>query len=212
MVLEQIKELSPRTYEDANDLVHFVDSLVGKDDPSFENLEAALRSFMLVKHAKSKLNPASTYLSNLLSDIELLVGANAIVAQAEIVHAKGNLDAARPVLDWMKNSQEALEEASEAVEEQGAGSASMPSSGAQSCQSISNLAPRRSAKYTTFRRTTMWRKCILSRTQLPTASSSSQRTSAPISAIWTTSWTMRRGPGRFSSFISATRDLLISPS
>jgi hypothetical protein len=41
MVLEQVKELSPRTYEDANDLVHFVDSLEGKDDPSFEDLEAA---------------------------------------------------------------------------------------------------------------------------------------------------------------------------
>ncbi|KAF8269393.1 transmembrane GTPase fzo1 [Lactarius quietus] len=123
MVLEQIKELSPRTYEDANDLVHFVDSLVGKDDPSFEELEASLRSFVLVKRAKSKLNPASTYLSNLLSDIELLVGANAIVAQAEILHAKGDLDAARPVLERMKNSREALEEALEAVEEQGASSA-----------------------------------------------------------------------------------------
>ena len=123
MVLEQIKELSPRTYEDANDLVHFVDSLVGKDDPSFEDLEASLRSFVLVKRAKSKLNPASTYLSNLLSDIELLVGANAIVAQAEIVHAKGDLDAVRPVLERMKNSREALEEALEAVEEQGARSA-----------------------------------------------------------------------------------------
>lgn len=124
MVLEQVKELSPRTYEDANDLVHFVDSLEGKDDPSFEDLEAALRSFVLVKRAKSKLNPASTYLSNIISDIELLVGANAIVAQAEIAHAKGDLDAVRPVLERMKNSREALEEALEAVEEQGAGSAS----------------------------------------------------------------------------------------
>ena len=124
MVLEQIKELSPRTYEDADDLVHFVDSLVGKDDPSFEDLEASLRSFVLVKRSKSKLNPASTYLSNLLSDVELLVGANAIVAQAEIVHAKGDLDAARPVLERMKNSREALEESLEAVEEQGARSAS----------------------------------------------------------------------------------------
>ena len=124
MVLEQIKELSPRTYEDADDLVHFVDSLVGKDHPSFEGLETSLRSFVLVKRSKSKLNPASTYLSNLLSDIELLVGANAIVAQAEIAHAKGDLDAVRPVLERMKNSREALEEALEAVEEQGARSAS----------------------------------------------------------------------------------------
>ena len=124
MVLEQIKELSPCTYEDASHLVHFVDSLIGKDESSFEDLEASLRSFVLVKRAKSKLNPASTYLCHLLSDIELLVGANAIVAQAEIVRAKSDLDAARPVLERMKNSREVLEDALEAVEEQGARSTS----------------------------------------------------------------------------------------
>ena len=123
MVLEQIKELSPRTYEDAGDLVHFVDSLIGKDDPSFEELQASLRSFVLFKRSKSKLNPASTYLSNLLADIELLVGANAIVAEAEIAHAKGDLDAVRPILERMKNNREVLEEALEAVEEQGVSSA-----------------------------------------------------------------------------------------
>jgi len=86
---------------------------------SVEDLEAALRFFVLVKRAKSKLNPASTYLSNIISDIELLVGANAIVAQAEIVHAKGDLDVVRPVLERMRKSWEALEEALEAVEEHG---------------------------------------------------------------------------------------------
>ena len=60
----------------------------------------------------------------MLSDIELLVGANAIVAQAEIVRAKSDLDAARPVLERMKNSREVLEDALEAVEEQGAHSTS----------------------------------------------------------------------------------------
>jgi mitofusin len=124
MVLDQIREFSPRTYDDANDLVHFVDSLVGKDDPSFEDLEASLRSFVLGKRAKSKLYPAATYLSNLLSDIELLVGANAIVAQEEIMRAKGDLNAALPVLERMKCSRQVLEDALEAVEEQGARSAS----------------------------------------------------------------------------------------
>ncbi|KAI9507785.1 hypothetical protein F5148DRAFT_980885 [Russula earlei] len=124
MVLEQIRELSPRTYEDANDLVHFVDSLAGNDDRSFEDLEGSLRSFVLFKRAKSKLNPVSTYLSNLLSDIELLVGANAIVAQEEIVRAKSDLDVALPVLDRMKTSRGVLEDALEVVEEQGAHEAS----------------------------------------------------------------------------------------
>ncbi|KAH9987108.1 hypothetical protein BJV77DRAFT_1061678 [Russula vinacea] len=111
LVLDQIREVSPRSYDDANDLVHFVDSLVSKDDPSFEDLEASLRSFVLGKRAKSKLNPASTYLSNLLSDIELLVG--------DIVRAKGDLDTALPVLERMKSSRQVVEDALEAVEEQG---------------------------------------------------------------------------------------------
>jgi mitofusin len=97
---------------------------LGKDDPSFEDLEALLQSFVLGKHAKSKLNPAMTYLSNLLSDIELLVGSNAIVAQEEIVHAKGDLNAALPVLERMKSSRQVLEDTLEAVEEQSACSAS----------------------------------------------------------------------------------------
>ncbi|KAI0265542.1 hypothetical protein BC834DRAFT_877390 [Gloeopeniophorella convolvens] len=119
MVLEQIKTLSPRTYDDAEDLVHFVDSLLGKDEPSFEDLEASLRSFVLVKRAKSKLTPASTYLSNLLADIELLVSANAIVAQAEAVRARSDLEAARPVLERMKNSRQAVEDGLESIEEDG---------------------------------------------------------------------------------------------
>jgi mitofusin len=124
VVLDQIREVSPRTYDVADDLVHFVDSLMGKDDPSFEDLEASLRSFVLNKRAKSKLNPAFTYLSNLLSDIELLVGTNAIVAQEEIVRAKGDLDAVLPVLERMKGSRQVLEDELEAVEEQGACSTS----------------------------------------------------------------------------------------
>ena len=51
--MEQIKELSPRTYEDANDLVHFVDtvSVFGRSslNQAFDALELALRSFVLLK-------------------------------------------------------------------------------------------------------------------------------------------------------------------
>ena len=124
VVLDQIREVSPRTYDNAHDLVHFVDSQVSEEDPSFEDLEASLRSFVLGKRAKSKLNPVSTYLSNLLSDIELLVGSNAIVAQEDIVRAKGDLDAVLPVLERMKSSRQVLDDALETVEEEGARSAS----------------------------------------------------------------------------------------
>ncbi|KAI0629816.1 hypothetical protein C8Q77DRAFT_1201214 [Trametes polyzona] len=122
LVLEQIKQLSPRTYEDAEDLVHFVDSQHALHEPtdSFNNLESSLRSFVLVKRSKSKLAPASTYLTKLLSDVDLLVGANAIVAQTELDRAQNDLQRVRPVLEKMKNGRELLEESLESVEDLGA--------------------------------------------------------------------------------------------
>lgn len=124
LVLEQIKQLSPRTYEDAEDLVHFVDSAAALQpytaNPAFDDLESSLRSFVLVKRSKSKLLPASTYLSNLLKDIDLLVGANAIVAQSELDRAQQDLNRARPVLEKMKDGREVLEDGLETVEELGA--------------------------------------------------------------------------------------------
>lgn len=122
LILDQIKQLSPRTYDDAEDLVHFVDSAAAlrTGTESFDNLEASLRSFVLVKRSKSKLTPATTYLAHLLSDVDLLVGANAIVAQAELDRARADLDRSRPVLEKMKNGRDVLEESLENVEEAGA--------------------------------------------------------------------------------------------
>ncbi|KAI0035221.1 hypothetical protein K488DRAFT_43802 [Vararia minispora EC-137] len=120
IILEQIREFSPRTYEEADDLVHFVDSVSGIDSVAFEALEASLRSFVLVKRAKSKLNPASTYLSHLLSDVDLLVGANRLVAQAELERARDDVSRVRPVLEKMKNCRDLLEDSLEQVEEDSA--------------------------------------------------------------------------------------------
>ncbi|KAI0312821.1 transmembrane GTPase fzo1 [Amylostereum chailletii] len=120
LVLEQIQEFSPRTFDDAEDLVHFVDSAHGTDSAAFENMESALRSFVLVKRAKSKLNPVSNYLSHLLTDVDLLVGANAIVAQNELSRALDDLNRARPILEKMKSCRELLEDTLEVIEEEGA--------------------------------------------------------------------------------------------
>ncbi|KAF9068562.1 hypothetical protein BDP27DRAFT_1363982 [Rhodocollybia butyracea] len=128
LVLEQIKQLSPRTYENADDLVHFVDSAAALQpytaSPTFDDLESSLRSFVLVKRSKSKLHPVSTYLNNLLGDIELLAGANAIVANAELEQAKESLAQVKPVLEKMKKGCEFLDEGLEMVEEEGANGAS----------------------------------------------------------------------------------------
>ncbi|KZT69580.1 hypothetical protein DAEQUDRAFT_726562 [Daedalea quercina L-15889] len=122
LVLQQIKELSPATYDDAEELVHFVDSAsaIENGSPAFDQLESSLRSFVLVKRSKSKLAPASTYLRHILSDVDLLVGANAIVAESELKRAREDLDRSRPVLEKMKNGRQALEDSLESVEEEGA--------------------------------------------------------------------------------------------
>ncbi|TFK20408.1 transmembrane GTPase fzo1 [Coprinopsis marcescibilis] len=123
LVLEQIKQLSPRTYDDAEDLVHFVDSaaaLQPSANPAFDDLESSLRSFVLVKRSKSKLHPVATYLANLLSDVELLASANNVVAEADIQRARDDLSEKRPVLEKMKKSRDLLENSLESVEEEGA--------------------------------------------------------------------------------------------
>jgi mitofusin len=128
LVLEQIEQLSPRTYQDAADLVHFVDSASALQpftaNPAFDDLESSLRSFVLVKRSKSKLHPVSTYLSHLLSDVDFLAKTNAFVSQAELERAICDLERARPILTKMKNGQETFELTLESIEEEGAGSAS----------------------------------------------------------------------------------------
>ncbi|KAK7054383.1 mitofusin [Paramarasmius palmivorus] len=129
LVLEQIKELSPRTWKDAQDLVHFVDSAAALQpytaNPSFDDLESSLRSFVLVKRSKSKLQPVTTFLNNLLCDIDILAGANAIVANSELEQANAELSQVKPVLEKMKEGREALEDNLDAVEEDGATSAAV---------------------------------------------------------------------------------------
>ncbi|GJJ15497.1 hypothetical protein Clacol_009775 [Clathrus columnatus] len=127
LILEQIKQLSPRTYDDAEDLVHFVDSSASQLPTSssvpFDNLENCLRSFVLVKRAKSKLHPVSTYLSNLLSDVDLLSAANAVIAKAELEQARNDLERVRPVLQKMTQGREALEDGIVTIEETGSAKA-----------------------------------------------------------------------------------------
>ncbi|KXS17577.1 P-loop containing nucleoside triphosphate hydrolase protein [Gonapodya prolifera JEL478] len=76
-ILEQIRRLSPRTYADASNLVHFVSAKnclkesreTGRTPDDFANLERCLRGFILEKRLTSKLAPAKVYLRNLLNDL-----------------------------------------------------------------------------------------------------------------------------------------------
>ncbi|KAJ1565054.1 mitofusin, partial [Cladochytrium tenue] len=88
-ILDQIREISPLTFEDADHLVHFVAAKETlKDQPdggsvaTFASLESNLRSFILEKRSRSKLAPAKIYLGNLMTDVAALCQYNHHVADA----------------------------------------------------------------------------------------------------------------------------------
>ena len=164
MILEQVATLSPRTFKESAELVHFVSSNAipvrpaittghggdgpggsgsgsgGSSDPSddkppameddeltgkhgepgspprkgkgkekeklqdFEQLEGALRRFVLEKRARSKLAPAKTYLSNVLTDLNLLATVNRDVAQSELDRVSIELKELEPVFEQSKRA------------------------------------------------------------------------------------------------------------
>ncbi|CAI7645359.1 unnamed protein product [Penicillium viridicatum] len=149
MILDQIGKLSPRTYKEAAELVHFVSSNAipvapaisqsgsgggdgGGSDPhdddddkdskdkgkgkereklqDFENLEGALRRFVLEKRSRSKLAPARTYLLNLLSDLGSLATVNRDVAQSELKRVTDELAEIVPAFENGKKKKGELAE------------------------------------------------------------------------------------------------------
>lgn len=147
MILDQVGKLSPRTYKEAAELVHFVSSNAipvapaapapqsasgsggggggGDGDPrddgddddkddsnkdkgkgkekekiqDFENLEGALRRFVLEKRSRSKLAPARTYLLNLLADLNSLATVNRDVAKSELTRVTTELEELEPAYE-----------------------------------------------------------------------------------------------------------------
>lgn len=172
MILEQVASLSPRTFKESAELVHFVSSNAipvmssppmmieggsgsggggsspddGNDDDDepkgkhddigevsrkgkgkekekekihdFENLEQALRRFVLEKRARSKLAPAKTYLLNVLGDLNTLATVNRDVAQSEADRVTRELQELVPVFERSKKAQaEVSEEIDRSIEE-----------------------------------------------------------------------------------------------
>jgi mitofusin len=129
IVMEQIKQMSPESYEEAKDLVHFVDSAKvamgcsdGEDaeemDQAFAHLEQSLRSFVLVNRSKSKLGPAQNYVTHLLADIEVLASANSLVSTEKRDAARAHIDSIKPVLNELQKCSQSLEDTLMTVEEE----------------------------------------------------------------------------------------------
>ncbi|KAK5779038.1 hypothetical protein RI543_003658 [Arxiozyma heterogenica] len=98
LILNQIQNLSPETYKNGKDFIHFLEKDLdqypfntptkgnpdpddsddsddpddGWNDPDFENLENSLRNFVLKKRSMSKLLPAKTFLLKILNDLEII--------------------------------------------------------------------------------------------------------------------------------------------
>lgn len=145
MILDQVQGLSPQTFKESSELVHFVSSNAvptapppggpdgsgsgsssggGGDDDSdpkgkgkekekiqdFEALEQSLRRFVLEKRARSKLAPAKTYLSNILSDVNNLATVNTEVAQSELDRVNKELAELEPQLEASKKAKTEVSE------------------------------------------------------------------------------------------------------
>lgn len=111
-ILDQVALLSPQTYKDSEELVHFVSSnavIEGKEEgkiKDFEDLEQALRSFVLDKRARSKLAPAKTYLLNLLSDIETLAAVNKEMAASDLDRIRNELEEIAPAYERLMEARQ----------------------------------------------------------------------------------------------------------
>ncbi|KAL0075820.1 hypothetical protein J3Q64DRAFT_1370671 [Phycomyces blakesleeanus] len=68
-ILDQIHQVSPSTYEQAEDRVHFVDLPLDAPPASFATLESNLRTFAVEHRMHTKLLPAKRYLVALLTDM-----------------------------------------------------------------------------------------------------------------------------------------------
>lgn len=131
---EQIKQLSPATWDQRHELVHFVDAAdyvdddgnarvveqerEGEEEPSaFDHLEQSLRSFVLLKRSKSKLAPAKHYLLNLLADLSTLATTNSIAANRELANALVELERVRPIHERLSAQRDEVEHGVDQVEE-----------------------------------------------------------------------------------------------
>ena len=125
---DQIRQLSPKTWENREELVHFVEAAnvidqihdvvsgkieerdVNTDEP-FTHLEESLRSFLLLKRSISKLAPAKHYLVNLLANLAVVAESNIAAADNEAEEAQKRLDTVRPIHEKLERERETVEEA-----------------------------------------------------------------------------------------------------
>lgn len=107
IILQQISEVLPQTFQESGLLIHFVSAgsyLSGnvKDyGESFERLEACLREFIFENRIKSKLNPVQTYLARLATDLTFILQENCRRIEQETEQLRSELEMISPCYDQL---------------------------------------------------------------------------------------------------------------
>lgn len=128
LILQQIEQLSPETYKNANDFVHFLESpsahyysennnsddnpdgdsgnpddYPDDNDPDFNLLDDSLRNFVLKRRSISKLLPAKTFLQKVLNDLITISQSNLKIFQNEDNKIKRDLSDLKDDVLEMRN-------------------------------------------------------------------------------------------------------------
>ncbi|KAG7910030.1 hypothetical protein KL906_001935 [Ogataea polymorpha] len=117
-IMDQVHSLSPETYKNSSNFVHFVSSREminqnpggdgpdgnpddgdGPHSPDFDHLEASLRKFLVEKRSLSKLLPAKNYLVKLYSDLIELSQINEKLYNESKIGAENELKELGPQYD-----------------------------------------------------------------------------------------------------------------
>lgn len=107
IILQQISEVLPLTFQESDLLVHFVSAgtyLSGKSNEyteSFERLEVCLREFIFENRIKSKLDPVQTYLVRLVTDLSIILQENCHRIEQETEQLRSELEMISPCYDQL---------------------------------------------------------------------------------------------------------------
>ena len=106
-ILNQLKLISPTTFEHSDELVHFVSAKLAQSEElewtrSFAEMEHALFNFVLKKRIVSKLAPAKSYLQNIIGGITSFCNKELDICRQEIDALQQVITFRQPYLDNLK--------------------------------------------------------------------------------------------------------------
>ncbi|PWA01523.1 hypothetical protein BB558_002357 [Smittium angustum] len=120
MIMDQISQLSPETFEEADNLVHFIsarDMVSGSVKPSheFEEMESRLKWWTLEQRFKSKLAPAQRYILKVLGDLAIISDENTSIASNIIKEINIALKSGMPLYEALLEMRKAMCKESETI-------------------------------------------------------------------------------------------------